>query len=267
MIRHYSLCGSPDDRRSWRIAVLRERASRGGSKLIHEQLRVGDVVSTSGPRNNFALVEAERYLFIAGGIGVTPILPMIHDVAKRGKPWTLIYGGRTLRSMAFVEELGQVAGGDLHVMPEDEYGLLDLDHFLGTSRGGTALYCCGPGALIDAVEQRCHGWPDGALHRERFTPKNVSSSRPDGEFTVRLAQSGKCLEVPADRTLLEVLEDAGLDIANSCRAGICGTCELGVVEGIPEHNDDVLSDAERESNQVILPCVSRSKSALLAVDL
>lgn len=267
MVRHYSLCGSPNDNQSWRIAVLRERASRGGSKLIHEQIQAGDVVSARGPRNNFALVDSERYLFIAGGIGVTPILPMVHDVAERGKPWTLVYGGRTLQSMAFVEELGRAEGGDLHVMPEDEYGLLDLDHFLGTPRGTTAVYCCGPGSLIDAVEQRCHGWPGGALHLERFTPKNVSSNRPDGEFNVRLAQSGKCLQVPADKTLLEVLEEAGVQIANSCRAGICGTCELGVVAGIPEHNDDVLSDAERESNQVILPCVSRSKSALLVVDL
>jgi ferredoxin-NADP reductase len=267
VVRQYSLCGSPDDTQTWRIAVLREPAGRGGSKLIHDSVRPGHVVSAEGPRNNFALVDSDRYLFIAGGIGITPILPMAHEVAKRGTSWSLVYGGRTLASMAFVDELGTISGGDLHVMPQDEYGLLDLDHFLGSPRADTAVYCCGPGPLIDAVEQRCQSWPSGALHVERFTPKQASSSHRDGEFDVQLARSGQCLRVPADRTLLEVLEDAGFDIDNSCRAGICGTCELGVTDGIPEHNDDVLSDAERASNQVILPCVSRSKSAVLVVDL
>jgi ferredoxin-NADP reductase len=267
IVRHYSLCGDPNDDQRWRIAVLREPASRGGSKLIHENIRPGHVVSARGPRNNFTLVDSDRYLFIAGGIGITPILPMVQEVAKRGKPWSLVYGGRKLESMAFVDELGEISGGDLHVMPEDEYGLLDLDRFIGAPRAHTAVYCCGPGPLIDAVEQRCSRWPAGALHLERFTPKNVSSSCGDGEFDVRLARSGKCLRVPADRTLLEVLEEAGFEIDNSCRAGICGTCELGVADGIPEHNDDILSDAERESNQVILPCVSRSTSAVLVVDL
>ncbi|MGY4648237.1 PDR/VanB family oxidoreductase [Mycobacterium sp. URHB0021] len=267
IVRHYSLCGDPDDDQLWRIAVLREPAGRGGSKLIHETIRPGDVVSARGPRNNFTLVDSDRYLFIAGGIGITPILPMVREVATRGKPWSLLYGGRKLASMAFVDELGEISGGDLQVMPEDEHGLLDLDRFIGAPRTHTAVYCCGPGPLIEAVEQRCTRWPAGALHVERFTPKDVSGSCDDGEFDVRLARSGKCLRVPADRTLLEVLEEAGFDIDNSCRAGICGTCELGVAEGIPEHHDDILSDAERDSNQVILPCVSRSRSAVLVVDL
>lgn len=267
IVRHYSLCGSPADSASWRIAVLREPASRGGSKLIHERIRPGHVIPAKGPRNNFVLVDAERYLFVAGGIGITPILPMIRDVAERGKPWTLAYGGRTLRSMAFVDELRQIPGGDLHIMPEDQYGLLDLDRFLGIPRLGTVVYCCGPGPLIDAVEERCSDWPAGTLHLERFTPREVLRNSPDAGFEVRLARSGKCLRVPSDRTLLEVLEDAGYDIDNSCRAGICGTCELAVADGVPEHNDDVLSDAERESNRVMLPCVSRSKSAVLVVDL
>jgi ferredoxin-NADP reductase len=267
IVRQYSLCSSPNKNESWRIAVLREPASRGGSKLIHESIRPGHVVSARGPRNNFALVDADRYLFVAGGIGITPILPMVQDVAKRRTPWTLVYGGRTLKSMAFVDELSEIPGGDLHIVPEDEYGLLDLDHFLGDPCADTAVYCCGPGPLIDAVEHRCNSWPPGALHLERFTPREVSSSSPDGEFDVQLAQSGKCLRVSADRTLLEVLEDAGYEIDNSCRAGICGTCELGVADGIPEHNDDVLTDVERESNQVILPCVSRSKSAVLVLEL
>lgn len=267
MVRHYSLCGTPGDDDVWRIAVLREPAGRGGSKLIHETIRPGHVVAVSGPRNNFALVDAGCYLFVAGGIGITPILPMVREVAGHGKRWTLVYGGRTLQSMAFVDELSELPGGELHIMPQDEYGVLDLDHFLGSPSTDTAVYCCGPGPLIDAVQQRCANWPRDALHVERFTPSDRSSGSSDGAFEVQLVQSGKCLRVPADRTLLEVLEDAGYPIDNSCRAGICGTCELAVTDGIPEHNDDVLSDAERESNQVILPCVSRSKTAVLVVDL
>ncbi|GAS89976.1 PDR/VanB family oxidoreductase [Mycolicibacterium brisbanense] len=266
-VRQYSLCGAADDSTRWRIAVLREAASRGGSKFIHDSVEPGDVLSVRGPRNNFGIVDADRYLFVAGGIGITPILPMARHVARSGKPWTLVYGGRTLASMAFVDELRNIPAGDVRVIPQDEYGLLDLDYFLGTPRTDTAVYCCGPGSLIDAVEVRCAAWPVGALHLERFAPKEVPRSSVDGEFDVQLARSGECLRVPGDRTLLEVLEDAGYDIDNSCRAGICGTCELAVADGIPEHNDDVLSDAERASNRVILPCVSRSKSAVLVIDL
>jgi ferredoxin-NADP reductase len=267
VIRHYSLCGRPDDSANWRIAVFREPASRGGSKVLHEGVRPGDVISVKGLRNNFALVDSDRYLFIAGGIGVTPILPMVREVAARGKPWSLTYGGRTRTSMAFVEELCEIAGGDLRVVPEDEYGLLDLDGLLSEPRADTSIYCCGPGPLLDAVEQRCKNWPAGALHVERFTPRERPDTCRDGEFDVELAQSGRRLRVPDDRSLLEVLEDAGLAIDNSCRAGICGTCEIRVVDGIPEHNDDVLSDDERESNDVMLPCVSRSRTAVLVVDL
>jgi ferredoxin-NADP reductase len=265
IVRHYSLCGSPSQVDVWRIAVLREPASRGGSKLIHESVRPGDALSIRALRNNFALVDADRYLFVAGGIGITPILPMLHEVAARGRPWSLVYGGRTRSSMAFVEQLPDIPGGDLYVMPEDEFGLLDLDRFLGSPTPGTAVYCCGPGPLLDAVEQQCERWPAGALHVERFAPRACGPN--DGEFDVRLGRTGECLRVPADRTLLEVLEDAGFAIDNSCRAGICGTCELAVTGGIPEHNDDVLSDEERDSNEVILPCVSRSRTPVLTVDL
>lgn len=267
LVRHYSLCGTPGDAQRWRIAVLRENNSRGGSALIHDSFRPGCLVSASGPRNNFALMDADRYLFVAGGIGITPILPMVREVARCGKPWTLLYGGRTRASMAFVEELSGVPGGDLYVLPHDEHGLLDLDRFLGSPERHTAVYCCGPGSLIDAVELRCTSWPTGALHLERFTPRELPVLSPDGQFEVQLAGTGRTLCVPADRTLLEVLEDAGIEIDNSCRAGICGTCEVRVLGGIPEHHDDVLSDSERESHEIILPCVSRSRSRVLVVDL
>lgn len=270
LVRHYSLCGRPDDR-AWRIAVLREPASRGGSRFVHERIRPGDVLPVSVPRNNFGVVDAERYLFVAGGIGITPILPMVRMAAARGKEWALLYGGRTRESMAFVSELAAISGGELRIAPQDTHGLLDLTGFLGAPSAGTAIYCCGPAPLLEAVEQHCLSWPSQALHVERFVPRDRSGEPGtvpvDGAFDVALARTGGSVHVPADRTLLEALEDAGFQIDNSCRAGICGTCELKVTDGRPEHNDDVLSDAERDSNTVILPCVSRSHTPVLAIDL
>ncbi len=266
LVRQYSLCGDPRNSGVWRIGVLREPASRGGSSCIHEEIRAGDRLQVAMPRNNFGLVEAERYLFIAGGIGITPILPMIRQVADEGKPWTLLYGGRTRGSMAFLDEISACQGGEVHIVPQDEFGLLDLPRFLGEPRTDTAVYCCGPGPLIDAVEANCRNWPAGALHRERFAP----SARPKlekGAFEVELARSGQRLMVPAHTSLLTVLENAGHKITNSCRAGICGTCLVKVLSGVPQHNDDVLSDADRESGTVMLVCVSRCESDLLVLDL
>ena len=267
LVRQYSLCGDPNEPTRWRIAVLREPDSRGGSTFMHGDVHVGDTLSIRGPRNNFRLERAEHYLFIAGGIGITPILPMVRAAADTGIPWTLLYGGRTGRSMAFVDELEQVPGGTCRVVPQDEYGLLDLDDALARCEPGTAVYCCGPEPLIEAVESRCTHWPAGTLHRERFAPPERQSARTDGSFRVRLARSGEQLEVPAGEPLLDVLERAGYPVTNSCRAGICGTCLVDVVGGVPEHLDDVLSDEERSSDEVMLPCVSRSTTEVLVLDL
>jgi ferredoxin-NADP reductase len=265
LVRHYSLCGETSDDRSWRIAVLREPNSRGGSQLIHETVRPGHTLTVKGPRNNFRLVDSERHLFIAGGIGITPILPMVRHAASTGTPWTLLYGGRTRGSMAFLDELGSVPGGELLVRPQDEFGLLDLDTLLGEPQPGTSVYCCGPGPLIDAVEERCRRWPAGSLHRERFAQSTRTSS--EDPFEVELARSGRRITVPSFTSMLDVLEEAGYEVTNSCRAGICGTCLTDVVSGEPEHNDDVLTDEERASNKVMLPCVSRSKTDVLVIDL
>lgn len=266
LVRQYSLCGDPRNSDVWRIGVLREPSSRGGSRCIHDEIQPGDRLRVAVPRNNFGLVEAGRYLFIAGGIGITPILPMIRQVADEGRPWTLLYGGRTRGSMAFLDEISAYRGGEIHVVPQDEFGLLDLPRFLGAPRTDTAVYCCGPGPLIDAVEANCRSWPAGALHRERFAP-SAKSKLEKGAFEVELARSGQRLMVPAHTSLLTVLENAGHKITNSCRAGICGTCLVRVLSGVPQHNDDVLSDADRESGAVMLVCVSRCESDLLVLDL
>ena len=193
---------------------------------------------------------------------------MVRHIAAAGRPWTLLYGGRTRSSMAFVQELAGLAGGEVHIVPQDQHGHPDLPRFLGAYQVGTVVYCCGPGPLIDAVEAHCRTWPAAALRRERFAPSANRAAQDDEEdFEVELARSGRRVTVPADSGLLDALEDAGCNIANSCRAGICGTCLVRVIAGIPQHNDDLLDDAQRASGTLILPCVSRSSSKLLVLDL
>jgi len=267
LTRQYSLCGDPSDRSRWRIGILRAPASRGGSEYIHTRLKAGDKVRAVGPRNNFPLEPAERYLFIAGGIGITPILPMLEYLSATNAQWHLLYGGRSARSMAFLDEIRQLAGGVIEICPEDEYGLLDLDSCLSGHEPGHIVYCCGPEPLIAAVEHRCRLWPAGALRKERFAASERTATFDPGEFEVELARSGQRVRVPADRTMLSVLEDAGCAITNSCRAGICGTCLVGVIAGTPEHLDDILDDQQREAGNVVLPCVSRSRTNTLVLDL
>jgi ferredoxin-NADP reductase len=264
--RQYSLCGDPADPTRWRLGVLREPESRGGSAHVHERLAVGDQVVCRGPRNNFSLVDADRYLFVAGGIGITPILPMVRACEAAGKPWRLFYGGRAEPTMAFREELAP-HGDRVVLWPQDSHGVLDLDTVLGSPTAGTAIYCCGPGALLDAVEQRCAAWPAGSLHLERFRPRDGALDGVNSAFEVELDASGITLTVGAGQTLAEAIEDAGVDLPTSCREGTCGTCETYVLEGEPDHRDSYLTAEEQASGEVIMPCCSRSRSARLVLDL
>ena len=264
--RQYSLCGDPTDRRTWTIAVLREPDSRGGSDYIHDHLSVGSKVKGRGPRNNFPLEQARTYKFVAGGIGVTPILPMIRVAETSDIPWTLLYGGRSLESMAFQDELGRY-GDKVTLWPQDTHGLLDLASELGTPESGAAVYCCGPEPLLEAVERQCDSvWPAGALHIERFRADlpDLTHARP---IEVELAQSGMTLNVPADKSILEALTAAGIEVDASCEEGTCGTCEVVVLEGTPEHHDVVLTERERESGDCMMVCVSRAKGSCLKLDL
>ncbi|QUW77974.1 oxidoreductase [Streptomyces mirabilis] len=260
--RQYSLCGDPADGRAWRIAVLRDADGRGGSSYVHEQLGAGDKVRVRGPRNHFALAPAARYRFVAGGIGITPILPMLAAAEAAGTEWTLLYGGRTRDSMAFTGELERY-GDRVTVAPQDECGLLELDSVLTGVPEGTLVYCCGPGPLLDAVEARC---PAGLLRVERFQPK-VQETGADGEFEVELARSGHTLTVPADVSVLDTVRGAGVEVLFSCTEGTCGTCETDVLEGTPDHRDSVLTDEEREAGETMLICVSRCLGKRLVLDL
>lgn len=260
--RQYSLCGDPADRSAWRIAVLREPDGRGGSAHVHERVGPGDKVRVRGPRNNFGLEPAPRYRFVAGGIGITPILPMLAAAEASGAEWTLLYGGRTRRSMAFGEELGRY-GDRVTIAPEDETGLLDLPSVLDDVPDGTLVYCCGPGPLLDAVEARS---PSGVLRVERFRPKERESGG-DTEFEVELAQSGRTLTVAPDVSVLDTVRAAGVEVLYSCAEGTCGTCETDVLEGEPDHRDSVLTDDERATGETMLICVSRCRGKRLVLDL
>lgn len=267
LVRQYSLCGDPAERDRLKVAVLLEPDGRGGSRHVHERLEVGDLVPVRGPRNHFALVDAESYLFIAGGIGITPILPMIRQVEAEGKPWRLLYGGRTRSSMAFAEELAALGPDRVALRPQDEFGLLDLASYLADAGDGTAVYCCGPEPLLLAAEQACKAFPHLSLHVERFAPKEREAEGPDRPFEVELRRSGRTVQVPASVPLLDALEKAGVGMAFSCREGTCGTCETAVLEGVPDHRDSLLTDDERAANDVMFPCVSRSLSPRLVLDL
>ena len=267
-IRQFSLCGDPADRATWRIAVLRELAGRGGSAFVHDRLAEGDEVTVRGPRNHFPLLPAERYLFVAGGIGITPILPMLEAATRAAIPWDLLYGGRTAASMAFADRLS-ASGPHVRIRPQDQYGLLDLATFLGRPNPDTLVYACGPEPLLQAMEKATAEWPDGALHTERFTPKEISAAdrAAEQEFEVVLARSGKTLRVPPGRSILETLEEAGIDVLCSCREGTCGTCETDVLEGTPDHRDSLLTPAEQEAGDTMFICVSRARGPRLVLDI
>lgn len=268
LTRQYSLNGAPADRSTWRVSVLFDPASRGGSRAVHRSLRPGDQVDVTGPRNNFPLVAAAEYLFIAGGIGITPILPMLTEVSASGARWSLLYGGRSRSGMAFLPELAR-HGERVLVRPQDRHGLLDLDSFLGAPRENTKVYCCGPEPLLAAVERLCASWPAYTLHLERFAaapqePVDTGAGQP---FELVLHRTGRSITVPAGRTVLEALEDNGIEPLNSCREGICGTCETKVVEGIPDHRDSLLTPQERTANDTMMICVGRALCPRLVLDL
>ncbi|MFF0557211.1 PDR/VanB family oxidoreductase [Streptomyces sp. NPDC004266] len=258
-VRHYSLCGDPADLGTYRLGVLREPAGRGGSEEIHTAVGEGTVLTVRGPFNRFPLVSAERYLFVAGGIGITPLLPMVRSLPPGS--WSLLYGGRSLASMAYREELAGLPGVTL--VPQDTAGLPDLDGVLAGLPADTAVYCCGPEGLLRAVEER---WA-GPLHMERFGAAPVERSSGEGGFEVELRRTGRTLRVEAGRTLLDTVREVVPGVAYSCEEGWCGTCETKVLAGTPEHHDTVLGEDEKASGTTMMICVGRSRGERLVLDL
>ncbi|MFF3688194.1 PDR/VanB family oxidoreductase [Streptomyces sp. NPDC002187] len=262
-IRQYSLCGDPRSTAEYRIGVLDEPASRGGSRYVHTQLRPGQTVTVSEPRNHFALEDAAGHVFVAGGIGITPLLAMARESARRGVPWRMVYGGRSRASMAFTGELAAL-DGEVTLVPQDEQGHIDLDAALAGLPAGTLVHCCGPEPLLAAVEERC---PAGQLRLERFAAPVVERTGDDEAFEVECAASGLTLTVGADTSILQAAEDAGLKVDSSCRDGICGSCETRVLAGTPDHRDFLLSEAEHTANATMMICVSRCAAGRLVLDL
>lgn len=271
LIRQYSLCNDPRERHRYRITVLRDAASRGGSQAVHELLRIGQRLRISAPRNLFALDEqAPRSLLLAGGIGITPLLAMAWRLHVLGADFALHQCVRSGKLAAFAERLSNApfaAHTHLHRDDGDAAQKLDLPALLAAEPPGSQLYVCGPNGFMEYVldSARAQGWAEERLHREYFAAPEAESG--GGAFTLRIASSGLELQVPEDRSALEVLEDAGFDIPVSCGQGICGTCLTRVVDGQPEHRDLFLSDEEKAHNDQFTPCCSRSRSACLVLDL
>lgn len=269
LVRQYSLTNDWRERDRYVIGVGRAADSRGGSDYVHSSIRAGAQIKISAPRNNFVLdPDAERFLFIAGGIGVTPIMAMVRWCVANKKPWRLIYAARSRQRAAFYEDLCALDRDRLHFHFDDECEqILDAAEAVSTWTEGERIYCCGPTPLMEAVKTLSDHLPSDTVRFEWFTTTESDEPRESSSFTVRLERSGVEFEVPEEKSILEVLEEHGFDIPFSCREGLCGTCVTNVCAGEPDHRDYVLSDEERASGKTMTLCCSRSKSPVLALDL
>lgn len=265
LVRHYSLCGDRWNPDAYEIAILREPSSRGGSRFIHDHVEVGDLLKVGTPRNNFKLWSATRYQFIAGGIGITPIMTMIDAAEELEIDWHLLYGGRSRESMSFLDELSRF-GDRVTICPQDELGLLNLE-FLQVPVAGSKVYCCGPGPLLDAVGAATANWPDLSVRFERFGPSVQPQPVRSEPFSVELSRSRRCITVGLEHTVLDALRAAGVSVLSSCNEGVCGTCEVSVLGGVPDHRDSLLNDAERAEGDRMFVCVSRSVTDRIVLDL
>ncbi|WP_433205913.1 PDR/VanB family oxidoreductase [Nocardia sp. CA-107356] len=261
--RQYSLNSDPDDRSCYRIAVRYIADGDGGSREIHESLRVGDRLRVRGPRNAFPFIAAPEYLFVAGGIGITPILPMVTAAERAGTPWRLMYFGRSRARMPFLYELARFTGGDVVVRPDDEFGVPDPRMIFEQTPTGAAVYVCGPPPLAEAARRvlSLHD-PTASLHTERFSAVPVRDST---SFRIRLRRSGTEVTVASDESALTAIRRALPSVAYSCQQGFCGTCRASVLSGEIEHRDRALLPGERSN--AMLTCVSRSRGGEVELDL
>ena len=272
LTRQYSLCNDPTEMHRYQLGVLRDAASRGGSNAMHELVQAGDVLPISGPKNHFPLAhEAGRSLLLAGGIGVTPILCMAERLAITGANFEMHYCTRSRERTAFAERIAASAFAQhvqFHFDDGEAAQKLDIAALLATPVAGTHLYVCGPKGFMDAVlgTARARGWPEPQIHYEFFAADPVQHDA-DASFEVRLASSGRIVVVPKDRTVVQALAEAGVEVATSCEQGVCGTCLTRVLEGVPDHRDLYLTPEEQAANDQFTPCCSRAKTPRLVLDL
>jgi ferredoxin-NADP reductase len=269
--RSYSLLNDAGERSRYVIAVNRDPNSRGGSVAIHERFRVGDMVTISSPRNNFPLVEtAESSVFVAGGIGITPLLCMIRRLDGLRRPWELYYAARTRRTIAFLRELESLAAnglGRVHFNFDGEPGgtVLDIDAIVASRPNRSHVYCCGPTAMLEAFEKAVGPLAPEFVHLEYFSTRYEPAI--DGNFELVLSKSNKRLAIPAGKTMLEVMLEAKVNVNYACSQGVCGACLTRVLEGVPDHRDGFLTDEEKAANTQIMVCCSGSKTARLVLEL
>jgi vanillate O-demethylase ferredoxin subunit len=270
-VRSYSLLNRQGDASRYVIGVHQHPASRGGSRYVHAAMRPGDVLAIAGPRNHFALKEdAEHSVFIAGGIGITPLLSMMRRLSELRRPWELHYAVRTRRQAGFldeVRELSAAADAKATIAFDGEPGgvMLDLARIVAQAPQGAHFYCCGPTGMLGAFEAATASLPPERIHTEYFTPREQADT--SGGFEVRCARSAKTIAVRPGQTVLAALLDEGVQVPYACEEGICGTCEVKVLEGDPEHRDSVLTQQEKGAGRTMMVCCSGSKSGLLVLDL
>lgn len=264
-IRQYSLHGDTADRDGFDLSIVREADGRGGSIEIFD-LDVGSSIGIGGPRNNFPLISAPRYLFIAGGIGITALKPMLEAVDRDGQPWQLIYRGHTREGMPFADELAERYPDHVVISSADTGPRPDFTAALDDLQDGSVVYCCGPSSMMDTLDALISdAYPKITLHVERFAATERDDSQNEA-FQVFLAPAGEVVDVPADSSALDALRTVLPDLPGSCETGICGSCQMRVLAGRPDHRDDILTGDEREHGELMYPCVSRSKDPLLVLD-
>ena len=269
-IRQYSLIDAGGGALSYHIAVLKDPESRGGSRFIHETINTGDTMVVSGPKNDFSLVlGAEKSVLVGGGIGITPMLSMARTLHAEGEAFELHYCAKSPGTAAFISTLNACGFADkvhFHFSQTDEPDRLDVKRLLAAIEPGKHVFCCGPEALMDAVQAATTHWPRGSVHFERFKA-GATEAQEDRPFDLYLAKSDKCFHVPAEKTAIDVLTENHYDIDMVCGEGVCGDCLVGVVDGDIEHRDQVLTEDEKSDNDVMTVCCSRAKSEKLTLDL
>lgn len=267
--RSYSLT-NPGETHRYVIGVALDASSAGGSRYMHESVRAGDRLTISPPANNFALAEeAERSIFIAGGIGITPIYCMVQRLSALGRSWQLHYCARTRELAAFLEPLEALRGDgrsvEFNFDCEPGGKMLDVGAIVAAAPPAAHLYCCGPAGMLEAFERAAQERPQERVHVEYFSAKEAPARA--GGYTVVLAKSSRTVFIEEGKTILETLLESGMDPAHSCMEGVCGTCETSVLEGTPDHRDMVLNDAEKASNKTMMICCSGAKTPRLVLDL
>jgi ferredoxin-NADP reductase len=265
VVRQYSLTRAENNPTGYVVGIKRDRNSRGGSVYIHDKLKVGEIIKIEPPRNNFPLNEsAEESVFIAGGIGITPIFSMINRLQSLGKKWMLYFACQTKAEAAFYQELSCFSNVKFH-FDDKQGGVLDLASIIAGSNRNAHFYCCGPVPMLDNFESLTKDFPPEQIHIEYFAPRQAAAT--EGGFLVELAKSGKTFEIQQGESILQVLLKNGVYVSYSCEIGICGTCETKVISGTPDHRDEILSPAEKESNKTMMICCSGAKSNKLVLDV